>query len=50
MVELFSREKMRTLKYSPVGRKYYDPHMPVIILQHTLEVWPSYINTIQNFV
>nr|AJW77406.1 piwi-like protein 2 [Alitta virens] len=43
------RQVMRKLRYSQVGRNYYNSHEPSQIPQHKLEVWPGYMFTIEEF-
>ncbi|XP_065911077.1 piwi-like protein 2 isoform X2 [Dysidea avara] len=40
---------MKILEMNQIGRNYYDPHHPVPVPQHKLEIWPGYVNTIQHY-
>lgn len=40
---------MRILEMNQIGRNYYDPHHPIGVPQHKLEIWPGYVNTIQHY-
>lgn len=44
---LFNRIFNR-LNYTRIGKKNFDPSLPKLIPQHKLEVWPGYVNAVEE--
>lgn len=40
---------MKILRYSQVGRNYYNSHEPSQIPQYKLEIWPGYVTSIEEY-
>jgi len=51
-IQLFNiifRRVLRALDLKQVARYYYDPHNPIAIPQHKMELWPGFVTAIAEY-
>jgi aubergine-like protein len=46
LYNMMFRKVLRLLKLKQIGRHYFDPHRPITIPQHRVELWPGYFTAV----